>query len=84
MQPPPLIIDSIVKQLKSQGLFGYFSFEFLAIDTKESSANEKQVLYLNSIKCGLDQYSSAQYLRNFISPQSNCLYVPILSHPALK
>jgi len=42
------------------------------------------VQYLNSIKCGLDQYSSAHFLRNFISPQSNSLYVPILSHPALK
>lgn len=41
------------------------------------------VYYLNGIECGIDEYSSAHFLRNFISSRSNVLYVPLLQHPAL-
>lgn len=45
---------------------------------------DKKVYYLNSIQCHLNELSAAHYLRQFISKDSNALFVPMVQHPAIK
>lgn len=45
---------------------------------------DNKIHYLNSIECHLNPYSSAHYLRNLISKDSNALFIPFVQHPAIK
>ena len=45
---------------------------------------DNKVYYLNSIDCSLNAFSSAHYLKNLISKDSNALFVPFIQHPAIK
>lgn len=51
---------------------------------EERAATPRGCYYLNSIECHLNELSSAYLLRDFISKDSNALFVPILQHPCLK
>lgn len=63
-------------------MFGYFVLSFIKQAGKDSSQGNKT--YFNGIKCYLDQYSTASYMRDFLSKQSNALYIPYIAHPNIK
>ena len=41
-------------------------------------------MYFNGIQCHLNEFSSASFLKEFLSKDTNVLYIPFLSHPSLK
>jgi hypothetical protein len=45
---------------------------------------ENRLSYLNSVDCHLTALSSAHFLKEFISRESNALFVPLVAHPCLR
>ena len=45
---------------------------------------ERRLLYFNGLKCYFDELSSVNYLKEFLSKESNVLYLPLIYHPNIK
>ena len=88
-------IEKVVQYLINKQCFDFYVMDFLIIPkrTPLSSASSKntieqtistKILIFNGLKCHHDPMSSSCFLRNFISPHSNMLYIPLITHPNIK